>query len=80
MAVQEVKPGNAVSIIECDMNVEFDAPVGYQEPQKPAQKQNTDDETPMDLGNIAIPNNRFIVKFLVENSHKGEKISEIPLG
>lgn len=28
----EVKPGNAVSIIECDMNVEFDAPEGYVEP------------------------------------------------
>uniref|UniRef100_A0A0N5ALF1 Ubiquitin fusion degradation protein 1 n=1 Tax=Syphacia muris TaxID=451379 RepID=A0A0N5ALF1_9BILA len=30
--VMEVKPGNAVSIIECDMNVEFDAPEGYVEP------------------------------------------------
>lgn len=28
----EVEPGNAVSIIECDMNVEFDAPEGYVEP------------------------------------------------
>lgn len=34
MRVLEVRPGNAVSIIECDMNVEFAAPVGYQEPQK----------------------------------------------
>ncbi|KAF0771501.1 ubiquitin recognition factor in ER-associated degradation protein 1-like isoform X2 [Aphis craccivora] len=32
MCVLETKPGNAVSIIECDMNVEFAAPVGYQEP------------------------------------------------
>jgi len=32
--VQELKPANAVSIIECDMNVEFDAPVGYREPQR----------------------------------------------
>ncbi|MFH4973942.1 hypothetical protein AB6A40_000651 [Gnathostoma spinigerum] len=31
--VMEVKPGNAVQIIECDMNVEFDAPEGYVEPQ-----------------------------------------------
>ncbi|VDD93542.1 unnamed protein product [Enterobius vermicularis] len=30
--VMEVEPGNAVSIIECDMNVEFDAPEGYVEP------------------------------------------------
>ncbi|KAA0191081.1 hypothetical protein HAZT_HAZT009422 [Hyalella azteca] len=35
MRVLEVRPGNAVSIIECDMNVEFAAPVGYQEPQRP---------------------------------------------
>ncbi|KAG7159670.1 ubiquitin recognition factor in ER-associated degradation protein 1-like [Homarus americanus] len=34
MRVLEVKPGNAVSIIECDMNVEFAAPVGYQEPER----------------------------------------------
>lgn len=33
MCVLETKPGNAVSIIECDMNVEFEAPVGYQEPK-----------------------------------------------
>lgn len=30
--VMEVQPGNAVSIIECDMNVEFDAPEGYVDP------------------------------------------------
>ncbi|KAK6105721.1 Ubiquitin fusion degradation protein UFD1 family protein [Brugia pahangi] len=30
--VMEVKPERAVSIIECDMNVEFDAPEGYVEP------------------------------------------------
>ncbi|KAG0730318.1 Ubiquitin recognition factor in ER-associated degradation protein 1 [Chionoecetes opilio] len=34
MRVLEVKPGNAVSIIECDMNVEFAPAVGYQEPEK----------------------------------------------
>lgn len=34
LRVLETKPGNAVSIIECDMNVEFAAPVGYSEPQK----------------------------------------------
>jgi hypothetical protein len=27
--VLETKPANAVSIIECDMNVEFEAPPGY---------------------------------------------------
>lgn len=34
MRVLEVKPGNAVSIIECDMNVEFAPPIGYQEPKR----------------------------------------------
>ena len=39
LRVLETKPGNAVSIIECDMNVEFAAPVGYTEPQRPPPKQ-----------------------------------------
>ncbi|KAI6175970.1 hypothetical protein M3Y97_00748200 [Aphelenchoides bicaudatus] len=30
--IMDLKPANAVSIIECDMNVEFDAPDGYVEP------------------------------------------------
>uniref|UniRef100_A0A4W4FDM9 Ubiquitin fusion degradation protein UFD1 N-terminal subdomain 1 domain-containing protein n=1 Tax=Electrophorus electricus TaxID=8005 RepID=A0A4W4FDM9_ELEEL len=31
------KPDKAVSIIECDMNVDFDAPLGYKEPERPTQ-------------------------------------------
>lgn len=31
--VLELKPANAVSIIECDMNVDFEAPPGYEEPR-----------------------------------------------
>jgi ubiquitin fusion degradation protein 1 len=34
LCVLETKPGNAISIIECDMNVEFAPPVGYKEPVK----------------------------------------------
>ncbi|KAK4015188.1 hypothetical protein OUZ56_030175 [Daphnia magna] len=34
LRVLETKPGKAVSIIECDMNVEFAPPVGYSEPKK----------------------------------------------
>ena len=30
----ELKPSDAVNIIECDMNVDFEAPVGYQEPER----------------------------------------------
>lgn len=34
MCVLETRPGPAVTIIECDMNVEFAPPVGYKEPQE----------------------------------------------
>ncbi|KAH7958369.1 hypothetical protein HPB49_001053 [Dermacentor silvarum] len=34
LCVLETKPGKAVSIIECDMNVEFAPPVGYKEPER----------------------------------------------
>ncbi|XP_052798093.1 ubiquitin recognition factor in ER-associated degradation protein 1-like [Mya arenaria] len=34
MRVLESKPGRAVSIIECDMNVDFAAPLGYKEPER----------------------------------------------
>jgi len=47
-SVQELKPANAVSIIECDMNVEFDAPVGYSEPQAPATKPKGETSPPIE--------------------------------
>ncbi|XP_058062170.1 ubiquitin fusion degradation protein 1 homolog [Anopheles bellator] len=34
LSVLETKPGPAVTIIECDMNVEFAPPVGYKEPER----------------------------------------------
>jgi ubiquitin fusion degradation protein 1 len=36
----DVKPANAVTIIECDVNIEFDAPEGYVEPTKPESRTN----------------------------------------
>lgn len=42
----ETKPGKAVSIIECDMNVEFASAVGYEEPEKvPRHRGDQEDET-----------------------------------
>lgn len=37
LQVMETKPDKAVSITECDMNVEFDAPLGYKEPERQVQ-------------------------------------------
>lgn len=36
LEVKELKPSNAVGIVETDLNVDFDAPVGYQEPSASA--------------------------------------------
>lgn len=39
LCVLETKPGQAVSIIECDMNVDFAPPVGYVEPTPEPRKE-----------------------------------------
>ncbi|XP_060516558.1 ubiquitin fusion degradation protein 1 homolog [Cylas formicarius] len=39
LCVLETKPGNAISIIECDMNVDFAPPVGYKEPEMVKKQQ-----------------------------------------
>lgn len=44
LCVLETRPGNAVSIIECDMNVEFEAPVGYKEPSTSQKAAGADEE------------------------------------
>lgn len=38
LCILETRPGDAVSIIECDMDVDFAPPVGYEEPVKKEQK------------------------------------------
>ncbi|XP_051760443.1 ubiquitin recognition factor in ER-associated degradation protein 1 [Ctenopharyngodon idella] len=47
LRVMETKPDKAVSIIECDMNVDFDAPLGYKEPERhmPHPEEPTEEET-----------------------------------
>ncbi|CAG0882407.1 unnamed protein product [Darwinula stevensoni] len=44
LCVLETRPGNAVTIIECDMNVDFAPPIGYQEPKKMDSKVSMDSE------------------------------------
>ncbi|XP_066586053.1 ubiquitin fusion degradation protein 1 homolog [Prorops nasuta] len=48
MCVLETKPGHAVTIIECDMNVEFAPPVGYKEPVREIKKEEAEMD-PADL-------------------------------
>ncbi|KAL4218960.1 Ubiquitin recognition factor in ER-associated degradation protein 1 [Mactra antiquata] len=42
LRVLETKPGRAVSIIECDMNVDFAPPLGYVEPERVKPKETED--------------------------------------
>ena len=48
----ELKPADAVNIIECDMNVDFEAPVGYQEPERVEPTP----EAPKPFGNAEMEN------------------------
>lgn len=57
LCVLETRPGNAVTIIECDMNVEFEAPVGYKDhsEQQPASQpggQASGSNEPADSGTV----------------------------
>lgn len=56
VCVLETKPGNAVCIIECDMNVEFSAPVGYEEPKKVEKEEDYE----MDDESILPPQKGFV--------------------
>uniref|UniRef100_A0A914UYR1 Ubiquitin fusion degradaton protein n=1 Tax=Plectus sambesii TaxID=2011161 RepID=A0A914UYR1_9BILA len=57
--VQEVKPGNAVTIIECDMNVEFDAPEGYVEPTVQRPSEPAFSKPPAPAQTVVVPDKRF---------------------
>lgn len=50
--VLETKPGNAVSIIECDMQVEFASPVGYVEPERQEKKAEKKEEEQADVPHV----------------------------
>uniref|UniRef100_A0A3Q3M2U2 Ubiquitin recognition factor in ER-associated degradation protein 1 n=1 Tax=Mastacembelus armatus TaxID=205130 RepID=A0A3Q3M2U2_9TELE len=53
LRVMETKPDKAVSIIECDMNVDFDAPLGYKEPERRPQHQEEPAEEEADPSSYA---------------------------
>ena len=49
LLVLETKPDRAISIIECDMNVDFAPPVGYQEPKAmPHRQEEEPEDEPME--------------------------------
>ncbi|XP_006818061.1 ubiquitin recognition factor in ER-associated degradation protein 1-like [Saccoglossus kowalevskii] len=59
LLVMETKPGKAVSIIECDMSVEFDAPVGYKEPERQLPHQPLESED-MSIDSADLAVDRFV--------------------
>ncbi|XP_052073469.1 ubiquitin recognition factor in ER-associated degradation protein 1-like isoform X15 [Mytilus californianus] len=42
LCVLETKPDDAISVTECDLDVDFAPPVGYQEPKRPEKKEAED--------------------------------------
>ena len=66
MSVLETKPSAAVSVIECDLNVDFAPPVGYKEPEAPkVTGTGDDDDEPMDMTDL-IPEPKGFVPFAGE--------------
>jgi len=58
--VLETKPAAAVSIIECDMNVEFEAPPGYEEPTVSRPQPMEEDEPELDISQMLPEDTGFI--------------------
>ena len=49
----ETKPAAAISVIECDLNVDFAPPIGYKEPEHTPRAQGSDDmDEPMDVNDL----------------------------
>jgi len=70
--VLETKPAAAVSIIECDMNVEFEAPPGYVEPTVKPQPME-EDEPELDISQMLPEDTGFIAFAGAGNRLDGKK-------
>nr|XP_023025158.1 ubiquitin recognition factor in ER-associated degradation protein 1 isoform X2 [Leptinotarsa decemlineata] len=70
LCVLETKPGDAISIIECDMNVEFAAPVGYKEPE---QRKKEEEETAVDPAELMPEPSGFVAFRGTGNRLDGKK-------
>nr|QBH74172.1 ubiquitin fusion degradaton protein [Nicoletia phytophila] len=73
LCVLECKPGSAVSIIECDMNVEFAPPVGYKEP---VPKQKDEGSMNVEHSELIPESSRFIAFYGEGNRLDGKKKKE----
>lgn len=62
MSVLETKPAEAVSVIECDLNVDFAPPVGYKEPEPSRSMPADEEEEEMDVSSM-IPEPKGFVAF-----------------
>jgi len=63
MSVLETKPAAAVSVIECDLNVDFAPPIGYKEPETSRPQGDGDDlDEPMDVSDL-IPEPKGFIAF-----------------
>jgi len=64
LSVLETQPANAVSIIECDINVDFAPPVGYVEPDYKAQVQQPmeEDKPELDISQL-LPERKGFIAF-----------------
>ena len=60
MSVLETKPAAAVSVIECDLNVDFAPPVGYKEPEFKKKIDEQEDQVGL-KGHFAILINIFFM-------------------
>ncbi|OQV17581.1 Ubiquitin fusion degradation protein 1-like protein [Hypsibius exemplaris] len=71
LLVLETKPSNAVSIIECDMQVDFAAPVGYQEPVRAPKKAVAPVDEPMMIDADVLPDAQKFSAFTGSGSRLG---------
>jgi len=76
LRILETQPGRAVSIIECDMDVDFAPPVGYVEPERTSSQSRVEDETPHGVSDntfvaFAGAGNRLDGKEVVQDSDNG---------
>jgi len=58
--VMETKPANAVSIIECDLNTDFEAPPGYEEPKISKPQPMEEEEPELDVSQMLPEDSKFI--------------------